>query len=101
MYYGCELRQRVAAMSRRNSPPSYNADKTSVRGHMNARLVVISGPLEGGDFSLANDLSIGREKTNTVSVEDRMLSRHHCLIHVGDSEFQIRDLGSSNGTFVN
>jgi Nif-specific regulatory protein len=68
---------------------------------MNARLVVISGPLEGGDFSLANDLSIGREKNNAISVEDRMLSRHHCLIHVDDSEVQIRDLGSSNGTYVN
>src|SRR5271169_4227163 len=68
---------------------------------MNTRLVVISGPLEGGEFSLASDLSIGREKNNAISVEDRMLSRHHCLIHVDDSEFQIRDLGSSNGTYVN
>jgi len=68
---------------------------------MNVRLVVISGPLEGGEFSLASDLSIGREKSNAISVEDRMLSRHHCLIHVGDSEFQVRDLGSSNGTYVN
>jgi Nif-specific regulatory protein len=68
---------------------------------MNARLVVISGPLEGGDFPLSNDLSIGREKSNAVSVEDRMLSRHHCLIHLEDSAFQIRDLGSSNGTYVN
>ena len=75
--------------------------KSSAREDMNARLVVISGPLEGGDFSLANDLSIGREKTNAISVEDRMLSRHHCLIHVDDSEIQIRDLGSSNGTYVN
>jgi Nif-specific regulatory protein len=68
---------------------------------MNAHLVAISGPLEGADFPLAGDLSIGREKTNVISVEDRMLSRHHCLIHVGDSECQIRDLGSSNGTYVN
>jgi len=68
---------------------------------MNVRLVVISGPLEGGEFSLASDLSIGREKSNAISVEDRMLSRHHCLIHVGDSEFQVRDLGSSNGTYLN
>jgi Nif-specific regulatory protein len=68
---------------------------------MSARLVVVSGPLEGGDFPLASDLTIGREKTNAIAVEDRMLSRHHCLIHVTGAECQIRDLGSSNGTYVN
>jgi transcriptional regulator with GAF, ATPase, and Fis domain len=68
---------------------------------MNARLVAIAGPLEGGDFTIAEALSIGREKSNVISVEDRMLSRHHCEINVEDSEFQIRDLGSSNGTYIN
>jgi Nif-specific regulatory protein len=68
---------------------------------MSARLVVVSGPLEGGDFPLGSDLTIGREKTNALAVEDRMLSRHHCLIHVTGAECQIRDLGSSNGTYVN
>jgi transcriptional regulator with GAF, ATPase, and Fis domain len=68
---------------------------------MNARLVAIAGPLEGGDFKVAEALSIGREKSNTIAVEDRMLSRHHCQINVEDSEFRIRDLGSSNGTYIN
>jgi transcriptional regulator with GAF, ATPase, and Fis domain len=68
---------------------------------MNARLLAIAGPLEGGEFSVAQELSIGREKSNAIAVEDRMLSRHHCTIRNEDSEFRIRDLGSSNGTYVN
>jgi transcriptional regulator with GAF, ATPase, and Fis domain len=68
---------------------------------MNARLVAIAGPLEGGDFSVAEAISIGREKSNVISVEDRLLSRHHCQINVENFEFRIRDLGSSNGTYVN
>jgi len=89
------------ASSPDGSPVHYNPDKISVTGSMSARLVVVSGPLEGGDFPLASDLTIGREKTNAIAVEDRMLSRHHCLIHVTGAECQIRDLGSSNGTYVN
>jgi pSer/pThr/pTyr-binding forkhead associated (FHA) protein len=68
---------------------------------MNARLVAIAGPLEGGDYSITQEISVGRERSNAISVEDRMLSRHHCLIRMEESEFRIRDLGSSNGTYVN
>jgi len=68
---------------------------------MDARLVAISGPLEGAVFPLETELSIGRDKTNTVAMEDRVLSRRHCLIHREAEEFRVRDLNSSNGTYVN
>jgi len=68
---------------------------------MDARLVAIAGPLEGAVFPLEADLSIGREKTNAISVEDRVLSRRHCLIQRDKDQFSIRDLDSSNGTYVN
>ena len=68
---------------------------------MEARLVAISGPLEGAVFPLAVELSIGREKSNTLPIEDRVLSRRHCLIQKDNGHFNIRDLTSSNGTYVN
>src|ERR1039457_786071 len=68
---------------------------------MEARLVAISGPLEGAVFPLAVELSIGRERSNTLPIEDRVLSRRHCLIQKDNGYFNIRDLTSSNGTYVN
>jgi len=68
---------------------------------MDARLLALSGPLEGGEFPLEGELSIGRDKSNAVWAEDRVLSRRHCLIERGNGTFTLRDLHSSNGTYVN
>jgi len=68
---------------------------------MNARLVAISGPLEGATFPIEGELSIGRDRLNTLAIEDRVLSRRHCAIQESDGKCSLRDLGSSNGTYVN
>ena len=45
--------------------------------------------------------TIGRAEDNTVFVLDRSLSRHHASIDVDeDGGAVLRDLGSTNGTFV-
>ncbi len=46
-------------------------------------------------------LSIGRGPDNDLQIPDTKVSRHHCLIERQGSEINIRDLGSSNGTYVN
>jgi transcriptional regulator with GAF, ATPase, and Fis domain len=46
-------------------------------------------------------LSIGRESTNRIVVEDDRCSRRHCEVFSGPGGWIIRDLGSSNGTQVN
>src|SRR5436190_5750287 len=68
---------------------------------MNARLVAISGPLEGATFPIEGELTIGRDRQNTLAIEDRVLSRRHCAIQDADGNWSLRDLGSSNGTYVN
>src|SRR3954453_16078779 len=68
---------------------------------MNARLIAISGTLEGATFPIEGELSIGRDRQNTLAIEDRVLSRRHCSIQVADGKCSLRDLGSSNGTYVN
>jgi NADPH-dependent 2,4-dienoyl-CoA reductase/sulfur reductase-like enzyme/pSer/pThr/pTyr-binding forkhead associated (FHA) protein/CRP-like cAMP-binding protein/Fe-S-cluster-containing hydrogenase component 2 len=46
-------------------------------------------------------LTIGRDKTNDLCVEDTACSRRHAEIFTTPDGFYIRDLGSSNGVFVN
>ena len=47
------------------------------------------------------EISIGREPSNEISFLDSSVSRRHCLIRKEGEVFQIRDLESRNGTFVN
>ena len=71
---------------------------------MTPRLIAISGSLKGTTFALAQDeISIGRDLSNTVSLNDPSVSRRHCLINKNGSTdgFHITDLESYNGTFVN
>jgi Nif-specific regulatory protein len=71
---------------------------------MNPRLVAISGPLRGTVHPLeAAELPIGRDPSNRLCISDLSISRKHCLLSpaVEGGEFEIEDLDSHNGTFVN
>src|SRR5579864_1154548 len=69
---------------------------------MNHRLVARDGPLKGAVFVLdAGEFSVGRNPSNRLSVSDPSLSRQHCVIAARGQQFEIRDLDSRNGTFVN
>lgn len=68
----------------------------------NARLIAISGPTEGTTFALTEaEVSIGREPSNLICVNDHSVSRRHCLIRREGESFKLVDLESYNGTFVN
>jgi Nif-specific regulatory protein len=65
-------------------------------------LTFIAGPSKGTVFELSEDeISIGRDLTNHLTINDRSVSRHHCLLKLEDGKFKIKDLESHNGTFVN
>ncbi len=67
-----------------------------------ARLEAVAGPLEGRTFPLEDDeLSIGREPSNQISLLDSLVSRRHCVIRRNGPGFLIADLDSRNSTFVN
>jgi transcriptional regulator with GAF, ATPase, and Fis domain len=72
-----------------------------------ACLRVEGGPLEGRTFRLSSEsVEIGREIESDICIPDAAISRHHCVLEAlpaenGDIAFQVRDLGSSNGTYVN
>ncbi|MFN8241778.1 MAG: FHA domain-containing protein [Bacteroidales bacterium] len=47
-------------------------------------------------------LSIGRSASNNIVISDEMVSRHHAeMVILDNGQVVLRDLGSSNGTFVN
>ncbi|MEX2168901.1 MAG: ATP-binding protein [Pirellulales bacterium] len=65
-------------------------------------LFVIQGRDQGQRFDLAEpNVMLGRVASNDIQVHDTEVSREHAeFVKRGDQYF-IRDLGSSNGTFVN
>jgi general secretion pathway protein E len=46
-------------------------------------------------------ISIGRHAENKLVLNDTMASRFHCVIEKAPDGFLLRDLGASNGTYVN
>jgi len=55
-----------------------------------------------GDFDLAEKNTLGRHANNTLRLVDREVSKEHASIdRMAGGGFLLRDLGSSNGTFVN
>ena len=71
---------------------------------MQVNLKVISGPYIGRSFSFNQHDSflIGRTPDAHLCLAgDRYFSRHHCLLEINPPHSFLRDLGSTNGTFVN
>jgi Nif-specific regulatory protein len=67
-----------------------------------AELEAVAGPLKGTSIPLTDEeVSIGREPSNAISLLDASVSRRHCLIQRERESFKIRDLNSRNSTFVN
>ena len=69
-------------------------------------LLVVSGPegqsLECNLATAELPLVFGRSGGKaSITIDDSQMSRKHCEIIKEDGEFIIRDLGSSNGTWVN
>src|SRR5205085_11341830 len=53
-------------------------------------------------FDQHDTFMIGRsENAQFCLPRDRFFSRHHCLLEIAPPQAFIRDLGSTNGTFVN
>ena len=66
-----------------------------------ARLEAVSGPLKGKLFLLTKDeVSIGRDPSNEISLLDSLVSRRHCVIRKEAGAFVVQDLESRNNTFV-
>jgi len=69
---------------------------------MQPRLLAISGTHTGTVRHLAEGpLSIGRDEANHLCLADPMVSRRHCTLQPVNGQYELTDLDSHNGTFVN
>jgi len=60
------------------------------------------GPTPGAVYELDGDeITIGRGNKSTVVIRDNEVSREHCRLVRRADDYELFDLGSSNGTFVN
>lgn len=71
---------------------------------MRVTLNVVAGPQTGRTFTFDqhDTFMIGRsEDSHFCLPHDRFFSRHHCIVEIAPPQAFLRDLGSTNGTFVN
>ncbi|NBV50585.1 FHA domain-containing protein [bacterium] len=65
-------------------------------------LVVISGKPLGKSFYLTQETMIlGRDLAADISIGETAISRRHTEFLISAAGVQVRDLGSTNGTFIN
>jgi hypothetical protein len=71
---------------------------------MQVNLRVLAGPYKGRvfNFTQPDTFLIGRTNDSHLCLtEDKFFSRHHCMLEITPPRCFLRDLGSTNGTFVN
>ena len=68
---------------------------------MQPKLVALSGPLGKSEFRFSAPLSIGRDVSNAICVDDPAVSPLHCKIARQNETFLLTDLDTTSGTFVN
>ena len=66
------------------------------------QIIVQKGPNPGRIVELVDDeITMGREPSNSFHIDDRALSRSHARMVKTSSGYTLQDMGSTNGTYVN
>ena len=68
---------------------------------MSWKLQSMTGDLSGQEISVERDLLVGRHQDADVVLTVADVSRRHAALLVKDEALWVKDLNSSNGTFVN
>jgi pSer/pThr/pTyr-binding forkhead associated (FHA) protein len=67
-----------------------------------AKLVLLSAGMTGRTHDLIVDkTTIGRVEDNTFQIAEPSVSSHHCEVLLRGKDVVIKDLNSTNGTFIN
>src|SRR5258706_16160957 len=67
-----------------------------------ANLVVLSAEMTGRTHELkADKTTIGRVEDNPFQIAEASVSSHHAEVLLRGDDVLVKDLGSTNGTFIN
>ncbi|HVV00008.1 MAG TPA: FHA domain-containing protein, partial [Verrucomicrobiae bacterium] len=67
-----------------------------------AKLVLLSAGHTGRTHDLQVDkTTVGRVEDNTLQIAEPSVSSHHCEILLRGADVVVKDLDSTNGTFIN
>jgi pSer/pThr/pTyr-binding forkhead associated (FHA) protein len=73
-----------------------------IPGFAGFALIVASGPRRGLHWALVDGSTrVGRDPHDGIFLDDVTVSRHHAEFVVEGDSLVVRDLGSTNGTYVN
>ncbi|WP_225100734.1 FHA domain-containing protein [Streptomyces sp. CoH27] len=99
---GWQQPQAAAFPQQQAAPADQYAQKTPGGGAGAPAVYGDRSPTTFHQFSIGRVMRIGRALENELVVSDLQVSRHHAEFHsTPDGRFEIRDLGSHNGTYVN
>jgi len=66
------------------------------------QFIMKTGPNPGKIFVIQKaETTIGRDETSDIFILDSGVSRHHATLTLQGTKYVLRDLGSTNGSFVN
>ncbi|MGB9601940.1 MAG: FHA domain-containing protein [Verrucomicrobiia bacterium] len=65
------------------------------------RLVILSEGMTGRSYELKSEkTTVGRVEDNAFQIPEPSVSSHHCEIYLRGGEVYVKDLNSTNGTFI-
>jgi len=65
------------------------------------KLIAIAGPSRGREYALEEQCILGRSSQCDIYISDLIVSRKHACISRTEEGYQVEDLHSGNGTFLN
>ncbi len=84
--------------------PKVEAPPKAAKAHLACYLLFIDDDGQDAEVRVERDrepVLIGRREGASIKVHNPSVSGKHCTVGWKDEEVEVRDLGSSNGTFIN